>query len=251
VTYTVNQQLPIFLSWSPKGFARSYQLQISTNQDFSLPVVAVAYQTIANYIWSGAAANTTYFYRVKTVNEGGESDWSAGSFRTVAPLVSVIVPNGGEGWQRGLKYYIRWNDNIAENVLIELYKSGVLAKTIATNAPSNGAYQWQIGFDINPGSDYSIKISSATNAALFDLSDSNFTIIDAPQIDSGSVVRLSDGRVQFGITVPGATQGTVLGSTNLSIWQVLQAVPLTSGSAVFIDNDATNFAYRFYRLRVP
>ncbi len=251
VTYTVNQQLPIFLSWSPKGFARSYQLQVSTNQDFSMPTVAVSYQTDADYIWSGAAANTTYFYRVKTVNEGGESDWSAGSFRTIAPVVSVISPNGGEGLQRGLKYYIRWNDNIAENVLIELYKGGVLAKTIATNATSNGAYQWQIGFDINPGSDYSIKISSATNAALFDLSDSSFTIIDAPQIDSGSVVRLSDGRVQFGITVPGATQGTVLGSTNLSIWQVLQAVPLTSGSAVFIDNDATNFAYRFYRLRVP
>ncbi len=39
VIYTVNQQLPISLSWSPKGFARSYQSQISTNQDFSTPVV--------------------------------------------------------------------------------------------------------------------------------------------------------------------------------------------------------------------
>src|SRR4029077_17289328 len=122
----------------------------------------------------GALSNTTYFYRVKTVNEGGESNWSVGSFRTVPPLLSLAFPIGGEALQRGLKYFLRWSNNIAENVNIELYKGGVLTKTIATNAPSNGAYAWQIGFDVAPGTDFTIKISSATNAALFDLSHSNF-----------------------------------------------------------------------------
>jgi hypothetical protein len=40
-------------------------------------------------------------------------------------------------------------------------------------------------------------------------------------------------------------------STNLQDWEVLQMVPLTNGSAVFMDGTATNFPHRFYRLRVP
>jgi len=251
VTYSVNEQLPISLSWSPKGFARSYKAQISSDQTFSTALVDIAYQTQANYVWTGASFNSTYFYRVKTVNEGGESDWAVGSFHTVAPVVSVNFPNGGEALQRGLKYFIRWSDNIAENVNIDLYKGGVFSKGIATNITSIGAFQWQISFDITPGSDYTIKVSSATNSALSDLSDSNFIIIDAPIVNPGSIVRLADGRVQFGITAPGASQVTVLGSSNLTVWQVLQSVPLSGGSAMFTDDAATNLVQRFYRLRVP
>ena len=91
---------------------------------------------------------------------------SCRSFLTVAPLVNVTFPNGGEALQRGLKYFIRWSANIAENVNIDLYKGGVFAKGVVTNITSNGAYQWQIGFDIAPGSDYTIKVSSTTNSAL-------------------------------------------------------------------------------------
>jgi hypothetical protein len=43
----------------------------------------------------------------------------------------------------------------------------------------------------------------------------------------------------------------VLGSTNLSVWQELQTVTVTNGSAVFTDDTATNRPARFYRLRVP
>jgi len=251
VTYSVNEQLPISVSWSPKGFARSYQFQISSNQNFSATLVDVAYQTQAYYVWTNAAPNSTYFYRVKTLNEGGESDWAVGSFSTVSPAVSVIFPNGGEALKRGLKYFLRWSDNIAENVNIDLYKGGAFSKNIATNITSSGAYQWQIGFDVIPGSDYTIRISSSTNSALSDLSDGNFTIVDAPTVVPGSITRLGDGRVQFGISAPGASQVTVLGSTDLSAWQVLQTVPLTGGSAVFTDDAASNLVQHFYRLRVP
>lgn len=251
VTDQVNEQLPILLSWSPKGFARSYQFEISTNADFSDPLISVPYQTDAFFIWSGATPQTTYYYRAKTVNEGGASDWSTGSFSTVAPSLTVSAPNGGEAWQRGRRYFIRWSDNLAENVTIELYRGGVLAKTIATNAPSNGAYAWQIGFDIVPGSDYSVKVSSAANSALSASSAATFSIIDPPQVVSGSVLRLADGRVQFVVNAPGATQVSVLGSTDLLAWQLLQSVPVANSSATFIDSTATNLPSLFYRLRVP
>ena len=148
--------------------------------DFSDPVVDVPYQSDAFYVWSNAASGTAYYYRVNTSNDGGTSDWSNGAFQTVAPMIAVTVPNGGEAWQRGMKYFIQWQDNIAENVVIDLYKSGVFLTSIATNAPT-GAYLWQVGLNLVPGNDYSIKISSATNAGLFDTSDMPFNI-DVPKI---------------------------------------------------------------------
>jgi len=70
-------------------------------------------------------------------------------------------------------------------------------------------------------------------------------------IDTRSVARLTDGSVQFQAIAPGAATATVLGSTNLLTWQVLQMVPVTNGTAVFTDSAATNFPSRFYRVRLP
>lgn len=251
VTYSVNQQLPISLSWSPKGFARSYQLQISTNADFSTTVVSVVYQTQADYVWTQAAPNVTYYYRVQTVNEAGASGWAVGSFNTAPPFISLAFPNGGEALQRGTHYFIRWNGNLAENVNMELYKSGVLASTIATNLANNGAYNWLPGFELVPGSDYTIKVSSATNAQLSALSQSSFSIIDAPTIAQSSIGLSANGSVRFSITAPGAAQVSVLGSTNLSDWQLLQTLPVAGGSASFLDTRPANSPGLFYRLRVP
>ncbi len=246
----LNQQLPILLSWSPKGLSRYFEFQLATNQTFTNPILQVPFQTAAFYVWNGAASNTTYFYRVRTWNDAGASDWSIGSFRTIAPFVAVTTPNGGELWRRGLSYFIQWRDNIPENVVIDLYKAGLLIRNISTNAPSTGAFQWQVPLDLSPGNDYSIRISSATNATLSDVSDANFNI-DAPVIDARSLARLLDGRFSFAFTSFGATQMTVSASTNLVSWQDLGVVPLTNGSGSFTDNASTNFASRFYRLHLP
>ena len=250
VVYTVNQQRPISLSWLPKGMARWFELEIATNQAFTTPIIAVPYQTVAYYLWSNALPNTAYFYRVKTWNDAGASGWSTGAFQTVAPAIQVTAPNGSEAWRRGVKHFIRWNDNLAEGVVIDLYKAGAFLKSLNTNS-SAGAYEWEAGLDLLPASDYAIRIRSATNAALFDTSDANFSIIDAPTIIASSVTRLLDGRVQFSLTAPGADQATVFGSTNFTAWQALQTVTVTNGSAVFTDAMAATFASRWYRLRVP
>src|SRR6185436_17258703 len=146
---------------------------------------------------------------------GGVSEWATNSFATVPPQIQVTAPNGGEAWQRGLKQFIQWNDNLLENIAIDLYKGGVFLKTIASNAPSTVSYNWTIDLSLVPASDYSLRIRSSINATVFDMSDATFSIIDAPTINPGSVTRLPDGRVQFSLTAPGAAQATVMVSTNL------------------------------------
>ncbi|MHC4694266.1 MAG: hypothetical protein ACYS67_16120, partial [Planctomycetota bacterium] len=73
------------------------------------------------------------------------------------------------------------NDNIAEDVVIELYKDDTLVETIGT-VPSDRAYEWEVGLALEPGCDYSIKIKSSTNGALYDESDGTFSI-DVPTGD--------------------------------------------------------------------
>jgi hypothetical protein len=248
-TYTVNEQLPIELSWCPKGFAAAYALQLSRTQDFATLDVDEPYISEARYTFSIALPNTTYYWRVNTFNDGGVSDWATNAFTTVPPMIHVTAPNGGENWRRGLSSFIQWNDNILENVEIDLYKGGSMVKVIATNAPSTVSYQWQIGVDLVPGRDYSLKIKSATNGTLFDTSDLPFSIIDAPAITA--VSRLPDGSVQFGYSAPGAAQITILGSTNLTTWEVLQTLLLTSDSGIFTNSATTGVSNQFFRLRVP
>ncbi|MHC4111801.1 MAG: aryl-sulfate sulfotransferase [Planctomycetota bacterium] len=173
--YPVNQELPILISWSPRGFARSYQLQVATDADFTALVVDESQMTEAQYVFETAEPGTTYYYRVNTTNYGGTSDWSVGSFQTVPPMVIVTSPNGGEQWQRGLDFFIKWYDNIAEDVVLELYKDDTLVETIGT-VLSDRAYEWEVDLDLEPGCDYSIKVKSSENEALFDMSDDTFAI---------------------------------------------------------------------------
>jgi hypothetical protein len=247
----VNQQLPISLSWSPKGLAGGYALQVATDATFDSPVVDEPYLLESRYIFSYALPNRTYFWRVCTYNDVGVSDWATNSFATVPPMVQIVVPNGGEAWQRGLSHDIQWSNNVVENVALDLYKGGLFVKTITTNSPGIPAYRWSIPISTVPGSDYSIRLRSTTNAALFDLSDAAFSIIDAPAFNSGSAVVLTNGGIQFGLTAPGAATATVLVSTNLITWQALPPLPLTNGIGVFTDDATTNFTSRFYRLSVP
>lgn len=250
--YAVNQQMPISLSWSPKGFAAWYALQIATDTNFTTPVVDEPYLTDANYVWSGASSSTLYYYRVKTSNDGGDGSWAAGAFQTMAPFVQVKAPNGGEAWRRGMPYFVQWNDDLGENVTIDLYKGGAFLRNVATNVPSTGAYKWSIPYSLLvPGSDYSIRITSATNSALFGASSQTFSIVDPPAFTAGPGAILSGGGVQFGLSAPGAATATVWASTNLVSWQSLQSVPITNGSAVFVDSAAPAAPQRYYRLSVP
>jgi hypothetical protein len=75
------------------------------------------------------------------------------------------------------------------------------------------------------------------------------SIIDAPVIITSSATRLPDGRLRFGITVPGAAHASVWGTSILSLanWQSLGPVTVTDGTGMFTSTPP----YSFYSFSVP
>jgi len=171
----VNQELPVAFFWTPRGFGRSYDLQISRSPDFAALDVNEIDLAETRYTLAGLQPGATYYWRVRTVNYGGIGDWSTRSFASVAPRVEVTVPNGGEQWQRGLEYFIRWEDNLAEDVTIELYKGDVFLKEVAT-VSSIGAYAWEADLAVDAGDDYTIRIRSSVDESVADTSDAAFIL---------------------------------------------------------------------------
>jgi hypothetical protein len=251
----VDQAEPVTLTWTPQGLVGSFDLQVATDEGFGNLVVDTNGLGSASYALQNLLTNTQYFWRVRVVNQGGTSAWASASFTTVPPLLQLTYPAGGEVWQRFQVVTIRWVGNISENVALDIYKGGVSNRNFVASTPSTGSYTWTVGqFQaFPPGSDYTMKIRSTTNPALYDFSPpfSLITNLTSVTINDRSLTNLPDGSVQFGFSIPGALEATVMGSTNLLDWEVLQMVPLTNGMAVFTDGTATNFPCRFYRLRVP
>jgi hypothetical protein len=248
----VNQTAPVMMTWIPQGLVASSELQVATDAGFANLVLNTNNLGSNNFALQNPLPDTQYFWRVRVVNQGGTSGWASASFTTVPPVLQITFPARGEAWQRFQVVTIRWIDNIADNVALDIYKAGISNRTIVTSAASNGSFTWTVGqFQaFTPGSDYTIKIRSTSNPALYDFSEP-FSIVEPPVISVGSVTRLLDGRVQFSMSATGAVQVTVLASTNLTSWETLQTVPVINGTAMFIDATATNHSYRMYRVRVP
>lgn len=189
---SVNQAKPVALRWTPVGYVTSYALQVSHDSLFSELVVDEAFLTEALYTLENVEENAAYYWRVKASNDAGVSDWSpVQRFVTALPFVSLSAPGAGAAWQRGLKYYIRWADNLEEDVVLELYRNGDLVDTLAVTE-SDGAFEWEVGLDLPLGTGYTIQIRSSLDETIADRSAQPFTIMDATGVSveaQGEVIR--------------------------------------------------------------
>ena len=159
----------------------SYHLQVAKDAEFTALALDESGLTETQYTLDTVAPHTTHYWRVRTTNDGGTGDWSVRSFMAVAPMIQVTVPNGGEQWQCGLNYFIQWNDNLAEDVVIELYKGDSLLQTIDT-VSGIGAYEWEVDLALETGDDYSVAVKSAVDDTIIDVSDAPFTIMDVTEV---------------------------------------------------------------------
>jgi hypothetical protein len=127
-----------------------------------------------------------------------------------APTIKVVVPNGGANWTRGSIHAITWRytNNPGSRVKIELFRGTTLDRVIKTGIPvgsgGSGSFNWKIPYNQIPGKNYKIRITSTSNAAYTDTSNTNFTI------SAGAPIT---------VLVPNGGQNWIQGSTNTITWR--------------------------------
>lgn len=127
--------------------------------------------------WSGGGCSGTGACTV-VIN----ADISVIAVFDLAPTLTVTSPNGGESWKRGTTHPVTWTytGDPGANVKIELL-NGATSTIIVNSAPigsnGSGSYPWSIPKTQPATSVYKIKVTSTTNSAYSDTSNSTFTII--------------------------------------------------------------------------
>ncbi|HEY9794360.1 MAG TPA: GPI anchored serine-threonine rich family protein [Leptolyngbyaceae cyanobacterium] len=121
------------------------------------------------------ASGSDYQLRITSLSDSSVYDDADNDF-SVAPYITITSPNGGESWQPGSTYNITWNDNIADNVKLELYKDGTYDSTISSSTASDGSESWTVPTSLASGSDYQLRITSLSDSSVYDDADNDFSI---------------------------------------------------------------------------
>ncbi|MFH1112272.1 MAG: Ser-Thr-rich GPI-anchored membrane family protein [Patescibacteria group bacterium] len=115
--------------------------------------------------------------------------------------INIITPNGGEQWEIGKTYQIRWNvTNITYPLQIVLTnpKSGYY-KVIASNLPgaSTVSYSWTIASDIPVGYGYTIGVGGQIGGQIIEFSDLPFSIVSETLTQQSTMKAPTAGNYAF------------------------------------------------------
>ncbi|MBN1340704.1 MAG: aryl-sulfate sulfotransferase [Bacteroidales bacterium] len=169
------------LEWSPKGFFNYFNIQIATDEDFNSVVYENDSVTETHFGFQ-CENNTSYYWRIKTFaldyEDTMESDWSeVFVFHAANSQVSVVEPAAETKWEYGLDYFIEWEDNFADQVVIELLTDSTAIMIDTTD--SDGAYKWTIPVETEIGCKYRIRVTKVDESSVYAISPEYFSITDS------------------------------------------------------------------------
>ncbi len=155
-------------------------MQVATDQDFN-SIVSETNELINTFINFDCENNTTYYWRVKSFardyDDLLESEWSDVSvFHAQDAQIRILEPDSAIKWQYGLDYFIQWEDNFADDIIVELLTD--TSKIVIDTVESDGAYKWSIPVDIPIGCRYRIQLVNLNDAAVTNISPYYFSITD-------------------------------------------------------------------------
>lgn len=176
----------------------------------------------------------------------------------VSASINIISPNGGEKWEVGKTYPIKWESVKVEKVAIELVGPETKQKIIVLS-DNPGFYNWTIGSDIVPNDKYKIQVTAYdTYLSVSDLSNDYFSIIPLiPPKITGKVIQfvvadeyniyavMDNGSVFCWIARPekmGSTPTKIFG-LDVSVARAAVAVSSLGPLSCAIFQDLENVAY--------
>jgi uncharacterized protein (TIGR02145 family) len=119
---------------------------------------------------SGLSPSTQYYSRAYATNSAGTGYGPQQPFVTLAtPYVTVTSPVSTDHWMELELRNITWTSNIAENVVISLYKTGSLLSAIVSSpgTANDGSYTWTLPDNLVYGADYKIRVASVSTGSVY------------------------------------------------------------------------------------
>ena len=191
-----------------------------------------------SYNFNSGQGYTGYLLKYEEATSGNSLTLYLDDF-TILPVpgqatVQVTSPNGGEDWIPFEQQNITWTSSNVTNVKIDYSTNngGVWLNVVSSVPAASGSYSWTI--PNTPSTECLVRISNASLASVFDISDSAFTIsplvtVTAP---NGGEDWLVNDQHNITWTSQNLTNVRIEYSTdNGSAWlDVVASVPAASGS---------------------
>ena len=149
-------------------------------------------------------------------------------------LFSVTSPNGGEDWNVNSQQNITWTSSNVTNVKIDYSTNngGVWLNVVSSVPAASGSYSWTI--PNTPSTECLVRISNASLASIFDVSDNVFTIVPLVTVTTpnGGENWLGNSQHNITWTSQNITNVSIEYSTNNgSSWMsVISSTPASGGS---------------------
>jgi len=169
------------ITWTSTGDVDSVKIHLTTNNGDKWELVATDVPdsgSTGTYAWTVPEVSSEECrIRVSDVKQGGPNDMSDSTFRIIQiRKITVTAPNGGESLKVGTKQQIAWSTiGLIDSVKVELSRDNgdswmvFTAKTLNT-----GTFQFYVPDLVTEKC--LVRVSSAANESVFDVSDAQFSI---------------------------------------------------------------------------
>jgi len=182
------------ITWTSTGIFDSVKIEYTTDS-VNWRTIRSATANNGSYTWDipdTVTPSAKCLVRLTGNASNEPTDKSADKFTLLAPVVTVVAPNGGEAWNATIVNTIVWSsDSIIGKVKIEYsINNGDAWIVIADSANNNhgGSYAWTV--PAGASDSCKVRISAVHRPDAADGSDKLFSIVAAPSI---SVVRPAGG----------------------------------------------------------
>jgi hypothetical protein len=143
-----------------------------------------ANQNAAELVWPGGSGSYPYVDLLDTYDGSTPTDDEKNQMNVYVTSpggssFTLIKPNGGELWQTGSQYQIKWTfTGTITDVSLSYSTDGftAISYTIVVSTPNTGVYTWTT--PITPSTTTRVRVADAANPTIYDDSDANFILTD-------------------------------------------------------------------------
>jgi hypothetical protein len=186
---------------------------------------------------------------LQSISDVSDSTFSLTKF---APneILTVEQPNGKEYWTPGRTNLISWSSNFVDTAKIELYHGNTMYSVLDSMATGN-SYTWTVSDTIPYDSTYKIKILNISDTTVSDMSDTTFSITNAPPGGKITINQPNGGETWYQGDAYLISWSGNLAKLNGDNYDILLAHYNASNVLNFVDTIAKNVPPSTYTWTIP